>query len=85
MLHKITTTKNILGAFLVLIIAVASINPIIVTAKQEGEIANNCTFTGNSNDYCNASDGTSNLRVQNCKPGATDCGYDSPTVPIVAP
>ncbi len=43
--------------------------------------ATNCTYTGNSSDYCNASDGTHNLKVQNCKPGSTDCAYDPPAAP----
>jgi hypothetical protein len=43
--------------------------------------AANCTFTGNSSDYCNASDGTHNLKVINCRPGETDCGYNPPTTP----
>lgn len=39
------------------------------------EDATNCTYTGNYSDYCNASDGTNNLKVLRCKPGSTDCAY----------
>lgn len=48
------------------------------TDIEEGEIivpAANCYYTGNSSDICYASDGTRNLRVSNCKPGSTTCGY----------
>lgn len=40
-----------------------------------GGTATNCTYTGNSSDYCNASDGTHNLKVLNCRPGTTSCYY----------
>jgi hypothetical protein len=43
--------------------------------------AANCAYTGNSSDYCNASDGTHNLKVTNCRPGETSCGYNPPTTP----
>ncbi len=39
------------------------------------ETANNCRFTGNSSDYCYASNGTNNLKVLKCVPGTTDCNY----------
>lgn len=39
--------------------------------------ANNCTYTGNSSDYCYASDGSHNLRVLRCVPGSTSCYYDT--------
>jgi hypothetical protein len=46
------------------------------TSDSDGT-ATNCTYTGNSSDYCNASDGTHNLKVTNCRPGSTSCGYDT--------
>jgi hypothetical protein len=47
---------------------------IFAQIKHEGT-ATNCAFTGNSSDYCNASNGQQNLRVINCKPGETSCYY----------
>jgi hypothetical protein len=58
--------------FVLLIVASSA----AVHAQVEHE-ATNCTFTGNSSDYCNASDGTNNLKVINCTPGTTDCFYDN--------
>lgn len=37
--------------------------------------ADNCTYTGNSADYCYASNGQNNLKVINCAPGSTSCYY----------
>lgn len=37
--------------------------------------ATNCSYTGNSADYCYASDGSNNLKVINCRPGSTSCYY----------
>lgn len=44
------------------------------TPIKNGE-ATNCTYTGNPSDYCNASNGTNNLKVINCRPGETSCQY----------
>lgn len=44
----------------------------------QSETATNCYYTGNSSDYCYASDGTHNLKVINCTPGSTECYYDKP-------
>lgn len=41
---------------------------------QEYE-ATNCKHTGNSSDFCYASNGSSNVKVLECKPGTTDCNY----------
>ncbi|MDB9755416.1 hypothetical protein OAB20_03905 [Winogradskyella sp.] len=49
---------------------------IFAQLTHEGDnTATNCTFTGNSADYCNASNGQQNLRIINCKPGSTSCYY----------
>lgn len=42
-----------------------------------GGEAKNCQYTGNSSDYCYASDGSNNLKVLRCKPGTTSCYYDT--------
>lgn len=57
-----------------------------VFALAEDPEAANCAYTGNSSDYCNASDGTHNLKVQNCAPGSTSCSYTPPpATPVIAP
>jgi hypothetical protein len=56
-------------------LAVVTISAVVYANVGASEEATNCTYTGNSSDYCNASDGTRNLKVQNCKPGSTDCSY----------
>ena len=40
--------------------------------------ATNCTYTGNTSDYCYASTGSQNVKVLACRPGSTDCGYSLP-------
>ena len=50
-----------------LLIGQASLDP--------GDTASNCSFTGNSSDYCYTSNGSQNLRVINCRPGSTSCYY----------
>lgn len=49
----------------------------LVLELDSGGTATNCAYTGNSSDYCNASDGTHNLKVINCRPGSTSCYYDT--------
>ena len=63
-------------AFFFSLAIVATIAVVRVHAQVEHE-ATNCTYTGNSSDYCNASDGTNNVKVINCAPGSTDCYYNS--------
>ena len=50
-----------------------------------GNTADNCNFTGNNSDFCNGSDGTHNLKILQCAPGATSCQYDPPTGPVKNP
>lgn len=39
------------------------------------EKAANCSYTGSMNTYCNASDGTHNLKILRCAPGEGSCYY----------
>ncbi len=65
--------------FLVLSAIVLGLSALnVAIAKVTEHEATNCKHTGNSSDYCNASSGTQNVRVLECKPGATDCNYMLP-------
>jgi hypothetical protein len=55
-----------------------SISLSVFAVVGDSETASNCHFTGNSSDYCYASDGQHNLKVLKCVPGTTDCAYDKP-------
>lgn len=64
---KLLGAASILGALLF------SFNAF--SLEQEHEAAN-CSFSGNGSDYCNASSGSQNVKVLECRPGTTDCNYD---------
>ena len=63
----------ILSAF---VLGLSALN--VATANETEHEATNCKHTGNSDDYCNASSGTQNVKIMECKPGATGCYYELP-------
>lgn len=68
--------KKVLLSFLFVASLVSAANFGFAIEKEYE--ATNCTYTGNSSDYCNASSGTQNVKVLNCRPGSTDCSYSLP-------
>jgi hypothetical protein len=45
------------------------------TIDGDADPAANCKYTGNSSDYCYASNGQNNLKVLKCRPGSGTCNY----------
>ena len=84
-MKKTSILKTMLLASLFVAGAALYENASAQTSTLGGNTADNCAFTGNSSDHCNASDGTNNLRILKCAPGETSCGYDSPTGPVKNP
>lgn len=59
----------------IILIALSATSLIFAQITHEGTPATNCKYTGNSADYCYASNGQQNLKIINCKPGTTSCYY----------